>query len=633
MENNDVYLKSIRKGLEPDPIMTVSEWADQYRVLPQKVAAEPGPWRTSRVPYLREIMDSLSVTDPIEEVVLIKGAQLGGTEAGNNWLGYIIDYAPGPTMAVMPTVELQKRNSRQRIDTLIESCDRIKGKVNEKRSRDGGNTMLLKEFTGGLLVLTGANSAVGLRSLPARNLFLDEIDAYPFDVDGEGDPISLAKARSRTFHSKKKVLKVSTPTIAGRSKIESSYENTDQRKYFVPCPICGRKQVLDFKRLKWKKSADVKYPTEVWYECEFCDGRIEEKYKTEMLAGGEWKPTNTAPHDTGARGFHLSSLYSPLGWYTWQEIVKDFIDSKDDPELLRGFVNTVLGETWKDKGEAPEHKRLYERRDTYKTNSIPDGVVFLTAGVDVQKDRIEVEVVGWGRGKRSWSIDYRVFLGPTDTLSGKPWKELSELVHETWDRNGIAVPLKRMAVDSGYNTQTVYSWVRKYHVTQAVAVKGVDTLAVMVGVPKSVDITQHGKKRRSGVKLFPVGVNIIKTETYGYLRLDSASEGEPDPLGYCRFPQYEEDYFKQLTAEEKVSKIVKGFRRYEWVKVRDRNEALDCRVYARAAASLVGLDLFKEENWIALENGIGASFNEKTDAKRTGKGKQVTIQRRKSTFL
>jgi phage terminase large subunit GpA-like protein len=631
MANPDIYLKSIQRGLRPDPVLTVSEWSDQYRVLPQKAAAEPGPWRTSRTPYLKEIMDCLSATSPIEEVVFMKGAQLGGTEAGNNWLGYIIDYAPAPTLAVQPTVELQKRNSRQRIDPLIESCDRLADKVNEKRSRDGGNTMLLKEFTGGVLVLTGANSAVGLRSLPAKNLFLDEIDAYPYDVDGEGDPIGLAVARSRTFHNRK-VLKVSTPTIEGRSKIQSAYENTDMRKYFVPCPHCGRTQVLEFKRIKWKKKATEKYPTQVWYECEHCEGQIDEKYKTDMLAAGEWKPTNESPHDPNARGYHLSSLYSPLGWYTWREIVKDFIDSKDDPELLRGFVNTVLGETWKDKGEAPEHKRLYERRDVYKTNTVPDGVVFLTAGADVQKGRIEVEIVGWGRDKRSWSIDYRVFLGETDTLKGEPWKKLDELIQETWTRKGVQIPLKRTAVDSGYNTNTVYSWCRKYHHTQVFPVKGVDTLAVMVGLPKAVDISSSGIKRRSGVKLFTIGVNIIKTETYGYLRLDSASEGEPDPFGYCRFPQYEEEYFRQLTAEEKVSRIVKGFRKYEWVKKRERNEALDCRVYARAAASLFGLDLFRDQDWIALENQIGASNNEPTDAKRTNEQKEVTRPRRKSTF-
>ena len=632
MVNNDVYLTWIKKGLEPDPILTVSEWSDRYRNLPQRAAAEPGPWRTARTPYLKEIMDVLSVSSSIQNIVFMKGSQLGGTEAGNNWLGYIMDYSPGPTLAVQPTVELQKRNSRQRIDPLIEECPRLMEKVNEKRSRDGGNTMLLKEFTGGVLVLTGANSAVGLRSLPARFIFFDEIDAYPFDVDGEGDPITLAKARSRTFH-RRKVFQVSTPTVEGRSKISDAYNNTDKCLYYVPCPHCKQKQPLVFKRLKWVKTEQEKYPNTVWYECEYCDGRIEEKHKTWMLELGEWTPTNEKPHDPDSRGFHLSSLYSPLGWYTWKEIIKDFIDSKDVPEKLRGFVNTVLGETWKDKGDAPSWKRLYERRLPYKQNTIPDEVVFLTAGADVQKDRIEVEVVGWGRDKRSWSIDYRVFDGPTDTLDGEPWKKLAELRNETWSRGTIQLPLKRLAVDSGYNTQTVYSWVRQYHITQVVAVKGSDSQSILVSQSKSVDITTHGKKRRAGVKLFTIGVNIIKSELYGFLRLDSPDEGKSEPFGFCHFPEYGEDYFKQLTAEELVVKIIKGYKRYDWVKIRERNEALDCRVYARAAASLFGLDQFKDEHWKILENDIGATNNVTMDAKGTKSEKEVTIKRRKSTFL
>jgi phage terminase large subunit GpA-like protein len=632
MSNNELYITWLKRGLEPDPILSVSEWADRYRNLPQRASAEPGPWRTARTPYLKEIMDVLSVNSSVQLVVFMKGAQLGGTEAGNNWLGYIMDYCPGPTLAVQPTVELQKRNSRQRIDPLIEECPRLLEKVNEKRSRDGGNTMLLKEFTGGVLVLTGANSAVGLRSLPARFILFDETDAYPFDVDGEGDPITLAKARSRTFH-RRKVFEISTPTIEGRSKIKQSYDNTDQRKYYVPCPHCKHKQVLIFEKLKWEKKADKKYPNAVWYECAYCEGKIFEKHKTWMLEQGEWMPTNELQHDSDARGYHLSSLYSPLGWYSWREIVKDFIDSKDIPEKLRGFVNTVLGETWKDRGESPKWKTLYERRWDYKLNSIPDGVVFLTAGADVQKDRIEVEIVGWGRNHRSWSIDYRVFEGPTDTLTSPAWEKLEALIHETWEKGAVQLPLKRLAVDSGYNTQTVYSWVSKFHVTQVIAIKGNDTQSVLLSPAKSVNLTVQGKKRRSGVKLFNVGVNIVKTELYGFLKLDSPDEGEDEPFGFCHFPQYGEDYFKQLTAEEKVVKIIKGFKRYDWVKVRDRNEALDCRVYARAAASLFGLDQFKDEHWKILENDVGVSSNGNMNTKGSQSGKEVTIKRRKSTFL
>src|SRR5919108_6244665 len=214
-----------------------SNRADRYRVLSQRAASEPGRWRTERTPYLREIMDCLSPTSPVERIVFMKGAQVGGTECGNNWIGYVIHQAPGPMMAIQPTVEMAKRNSKQRIDPLIEESEVLRKRVSDPRSRDSGNTILSKEFPGGVLVMTGANSAVGLRSMAARYLFLDEVDAYPGDVEGEGDPIKLALARTRTF-ARRKVFLVSTPKITGMSRIEKAYEESDRRQYWVPCPVC-----------------------------------------------------------------------------------------------------------------------------------------------------------------------------------------------------------------------------------------------------------------------------------------------------------------------------------------------------------------------------------------------------------
>ena len=232
----DELSQAWRDGLLPDPALTVSEWADRHRLLSPRASAEPGRYRTDRTPYIRAIIDALSPMNPTRRVVVMKSAQVGFTEGGNNWIGYVIHHAPGPMLAVQPTVELAKRFSRQRIDPLISESPALRERVRPARSRDAGNTVLSKEFPAGLLVITGANSAVGLRSMPARYLFLDEVDAYPPSADEEGDPVALAEARTRTFSWRSKVLLGSTPTIHGLSRIEREYETTDQRRFFVPVP-------------------------------------------------------------------------------------------------------------------------------------------------------------------------------------------------------------------------------------------------------------------------------------------------------------------------------------------------------------------------------------------------------------
>ena len=300
-----------RDGLTPDPLLTVSEWSDRHRMLSSKASAEPGRWRTSRTPYLKAIMDCLSPTSPVERVVFMKAAQLGATEMGSNWIGYVIHHAPGPMMAVWPTVEMAKRNSKQRIDPLIEESSALAELIAPARSRDSGNTILAKEFRGGVLVMTGANSAVGLRSMPVRYLFLDEVDGYPLDVEGEGDAISLAEARTRTF-ARRKIFIVSTPTISGASAIEREYEASDQRRYFVPCPHCNHPQWLRFEQLRWDKGQ----PETAAYICESCDTAISEHHKTWMLERGEWRSMALGK----TAGFHLSSLYSPVGWRSWRDI-------------------------------------------------------------------------------------------------------------------------------------------------------------------------------------------------------------------------------------------------------------------------------------------------------------------------
>ena len=596
-----IYSAAAAAGARPDPLLTISQWADRYRWLSQRASAEHGRWRTERTPYLREIMDCLSPMSPIERTVFMKGAQIGGTECGNNWMGYIIHQAPGPMMAVQPTVEMAKRNSKQRIDPLIEESEVLRKLVRDPRSRDSGNTVLSKDFPGGVLVMTGANSAVGLRSMAARYLFLDEVDAYPGDVEGEGDPITLAMARTRTF-ARRKVFLCSTPKITGMSRIEAAYEESDRRRYFVPCPTCRDFQVLKFAQLRWPKGN----PQGAVYVCEHCGQEIQNHQKHWMLAQGEWRAGTKGDGKTA--GFHISSLYSPVGWFSWGDAAKQFEQAQKNSSLLQVFVNTVLGETWTQLGEAPDWQKLYDRREDHKIGLVPRGGLFLTAGADVQKDRIEVEIAAWGRGKESWSVDYRVFEG--DTSRPAVWEKLTGLLNETFTTaSGLELPIMQLAIDSGFATTEVYHWARRQG-GRVLVIKGDSRAPALLGAASPVDVGPLGAKIKRGIRVWPVNSGMAKEELYRWLRLDRPTDedlagGVPFPAGYCHFPKYSEEYFKQITAEQLVTKLVKGYRRHEWQKMRERNEALDCRVYARAAAGRIGIDRFQEKHWADFERRVG----------------------------
>jgi phage terminase large subunit GpA-like protein len=487
-DGGEEFRQSWRDGLTPDPTLSVSEWADWHRVLSPRASAEPGRYRTDRTPYMRAIMDALSPSHATRRIVFMKAAQVGATEAGNNWIGYVIHHAPGPMLAVQPTVELAKRFSRQRIDPLIEESPILRARVKPARSRDAGNTVLSKEFPAGLLVMTGANSAVGLRSMPARYLFLDEVDAYPPSADEEGDPVALAEARTRTFSWRSKVFLTSTPTIHGVSRIEREFEASDQRRFFVACPHCNHRQWLRFERLRWEKGQ----PQTAHYACEACEGEIEEHHKIEMLHAGDWRPTAEAS-DPGTIGFHLSALYSPVGWMSWAMIARMWEGSQATDEAKRSFKNGVLGETWIETGEAPDWQRLYERREDWQIGTVPSGGLFLTAGADVQKDRIEVSVWAWGRGLTSWFVDHIVIDGGPE--HAETWGQLSRLLDRTWPHtHGARLGLAKLGIDSGYESAAVYAWARSAGHAQVAPVKGVEGFnraAPVVG-PSFVDVTEAG---------------------------------------------------------------------------------------------------------------------------------------------
>lgn len=599
-----------RDGIKPDPLLTVSQWADEHRMLSSKASAEPGRWRTSRTPYLREIMDALSPVSPLERIVFMKGAQVGATESGSNWLGYIVHHAPGPVMAVWPTVDMAKRNSKQRIDPLIEESPVLAELISPSRSRDSGNTILSKEFRGGVLVMTGANSAVGLRSMPVRYLFLDEVDGYPRDVEGEGDAISLAEARTRTF-ARRKIFIVSTPTIAGASAIEREYEASDQRRYFVPCPHCQAMQWLRFERLRWTKGD----PRTAAYYCEACEQPIPEHHKTAMLEVGKWQAT-ALDYRGKTAGFHLSSLYSPVGWRSWADIASAWeaamAKESGSAAAIKTFKNTELGETWVEEGEAPDWQRLLERREDYAVGTIPWGGLLLVAGTDVQKDRIECSVWAWGRQQQSWLVEHRVLMG--DTSRDAVWKRLAELSRESWSHaSGLQMPLKALALDTGYATQEAYAFVRRAKDARILPVKGMRASAMggaaLVGIPTSVDVSSGGKKLRRGMRVYSVAVGLAKMELYNHLRqaatLDETTGALIYPPGFVHLPKVDAEYLQQLCAEQLVTRRNRnGFPVREWHKVRERNEGLDCAVYARAAASILGMDRFEERHWRELERTV-----------------------------
>lgn len=600
MENNIDWrvLDGLFRGFKPTERITVDEWADKYRYLSPVSSSEPGLWRTSRVPYAKEIMWQLSYASPAKEIIVMKGAQLAFTEIGLNWIGYTIDVDPAPMLIVMGTEDALRKNTKTRIDPMIKDSHRLSQKIPPAKQKTGENNMFEKSYEGGILLMAGANSATGLRSMPIKKLMLDEVDSYPGDLNGEGSPVALAEARTSNFPTKK-IYKISTPTIKGESLIEKEYETTDKRMFFVPCPECGTQQALKWEQVGWEV-ATGNVPSKVWYECEHCHAHIDEMRKTEMLANGEWIPTAKNNINPERVGYFISSLYSPYGWYSWKDMVTEYLRALSDDVKMKTFWNTRLGLPYAVSGEAPSWEMLMNRCEPYKPNKPPRGVVFITAGVDVQRDRLEVEIVGWGRAKHSWSLDYRIIEG--DTADKPVWDKLGKLLNEVWTReDGLEMPILKMAVDSGDHTSHVYNFVRRYDANRVVAIKGQASKATIWGRPNKVDITSEGVVVGTTL-LYTVGVNILKSELYSFLRLHKDETGEA-PYGYCSFPDaYGAEYFKGLASEQlQEVKNNKGYTVLQWVKTYRRNEPLDCRNYARAAASMLLYDNFQESDFEALE--------------------------------
>jgi phage terminase large subunit GpA-like protein len=593
----ELYREAFFIGLKPDPLLTVSEWADDNRFLSQKSSSEPGRWRTERTPYLRTIMDCLSPSSTVQKVVFQAGAQIGKTETGNNWFGYVVHHCPGPMLMVQPTVDMAKRLSKQRLAPMIEESPVLRERIAESRARDSGNTMLAKEFRGGFLIITGANSAVGLRSMPVRFLFLDEIDAYPSDVDGEGDPVKLAERRTTTF-LRKKIYMVSTPTIKDISRIEKEYLASDRRRFYVPCPHCQNMDWIRWANIKW----DNEDPKTAKLLCDKCGCLIDEYHKTQMLNKGEWRAE--FPGDGRAAGFHLSSLYSPLGWKSWKEIVEEFLEAKNDPPRLKEWVNTVLAETWEEQYSAGiEADALAKFAENYPLLTVPYGGLILTAGVDVQDNRIEVKIKAWGRGEESWLVNHvQIFGDPTEN---ELWKQVDSVIFQDYKHeSGIKMKVTAGAVDTGYHTHHAYAYCRERKKSNIIAIKGSSVAGKpALSKPSKQDVNFKNQTIKKGVELWTIGTGTIKSIIYSRLK-KAGQKGD----GCYHFPLgLPDEYYKQLTAEKQITKgYVNGFPKRVWVKKDGaRNEALDCEVYAYAALQFVYTRLNRSTVWDQFEKKWG----------------------------
>ncbi len=603
-----LFFKKVAKILEPREKMLISDWADRYRVLTAGVSAEPGRWNTSRAEYQREIMNA--VNDPNLAYLTIKSSsQVGKTEMMLNMIGYYIEYEPSPTLVMVPNLDLAKDFSKDRLAPMIASTGVLKDKVKEPRSKDSDNTILHKKFPGGHITITGANSAASLSSRPIRVVLMDEIDRYPLSVGSEGSPIKLAEKRTTTFWNKK-IIKISTPTVEGISEIEKEYQKGTMEEWNVQCPYCKVWQPYEFKRIHF---------SDMMMECVHCHEKLGQRDWQEQPH--KWIAAH--PERTDHRSFHMNELSSP--WVQWKKIVNEFKEANEEfkqygsTEKLKVFINTALGETWEERGEGADEHELIKRREAYEAE-IPQGVLLLTAGIDTQDDHLEVEVVGWGKGYESWGISKFCFW--QDPALDSTWEELEQYIHSTTFhfQDGGCLNIAAACVDTGgHHTNMVYKFVRDMEKKHR-PIYGIKGYANTPGIPLLYKRTKVEIKNRKGqvtdaTHIMILGVDAGKEDIVAWLNVK-----QPGPR-YCHFPNdekagYDDTYFKGLTSEEKVTKMVKNKLKIQWVKKSGvRNEPLDLRNYAYAAVEMLS------PNWDLLEKKIknGINYMQPSSAKKKKK--------------
>ncbi len=588
------------KAVAPPPKLTISEWADKFRKLSPETSAEPGQWRTERAPYQRDIMDC--ITDPkVEKVVIMSSSQVGKSEILNNTIGYYIDVDPGPLLLVQPTIEIAQDYSKRRVAPMINATEVLAEKVADSKTRDINNTILMKVFPGGFLAMGGANSPAGLASRPIRVLLCDEVDRYPDSAGNEGDPISLAEKRTATFWNRKKVF-VSTPTIKGASRIEQEYELGTQEKWCVKCPGCGKYHFIALRDIQFdydknEKDKKIIYTVNnVKWRCPDCLNQYDEQTMKKQPA--KWIADNPKAIENRIRSFRLNAFVSP--WASWKNIIQEFLESKDDPERFKVFVNTILGEPWEERGEIEDEEVLLERREEYEAE-LPEGVLLLTMAVDTQDDRLEYEVVGWGHGEESWGIEKGIIWGKPD--DEETWKMLDDKLEKVWHfKDGTGLIVACTCVDSGgHFTDEVYKYCGPRIQQRVFPVKGQGG----DGIPLVHKISRNNKYK---LPLIMLGVDSGKTTVMQRLKIKQpGSKYLHFPLGDDR--GYDRSYFKGLISEKKVPRKYKGQIVTVWENIKnERNEPLDLRVYNLAALRLL------KPNFEALEKRLKEAGSENQPA-------------------
>lgn len=570
-------------ALKPDPLLTVAEYADECLYLPS-FSPVPGQWRTSRTPFLKEIMECLSPRHRCKKVVFMKPVQIGGTQVAVNWVAYTMDRSPTAMLFYEPGIDMAKRLTKEKLDPVIQSTPTLRGKVKDARSRDSGNTTYRKEYLGGFLNILWANSSASARSTSAPRIILDEVDEYHHDVGYQGHPCDLIAKRAAAY-GRYKIFELSTPTLEETSRIARQYQLGSQGRYYVPCPFCGHSQHLVWERLIYTFEG-VKRPDAAAYQCEGCQQLIDERYKTWMMdpARAKWVHAYPERLDETA-SFHLNLLYQPAGWaYPWSRLAEDYIEASTkiksgDPAPMKTFHNTVRALTWKETVEKVDEHQLAKRREIYPA-TCPRGVLILIASVDVQDNRLEATIKGYGLDDESWGIEYRIFHGSPSLPT--VWMELTEWLQQSRDHaDGVSIRVEAVGIDTGgHHTKEAYQFVEKYRGV-CFALKGSSELGAPA-IPKR-DPKKH---RRFRLRLYLLGTNALKDTIFARLKLT-----EPGP-GYLHFPHrdgYEAEYFEGLTSEVKKPKykprtyVQIG---YAYEKTRTRNEPLDLEVYSLATLML-----------------------------------------------
>jgi phage terminase large subunit GpA-like protein len=561
------------------PTQKPSEYAEKRRLLPIGTPF-PGPWRNTRTPYLVEPMDNMSPLSPIQHTVVMKGGQIGFTAAAENVTAFWIDVFPAQILFISATEALLKKWAIKRLDPLIDGCgfrDKIFSQSTNKMSRRTGDTIFTKEFAGGGLDMASAQAAASMRADTVRVLIRDEIDGAPRMLKtGEGNWLQVSIVRTNAWGDRRKVLDFSTPGTYDESNIWPSYQAGDQRKFFVPCPFCGKYQILEFGTdksqhgLKWDTEGG--YIVDAHYICEFCHEAISNDHKGGMLEQGRWEPMSRS-YSPFVRSYQLSTLYSPIGMTTWREIAVKYLEAQEEPDGMRWFKNLFLGEPYRETGTTPKVAELVsELRGVYKPRQVPDGVLFITCGI------------------RTWSLDYKVFPGAVDDENGGAWLALTDYARDKgflfYRDDGFEFDTKLVFIDSGWNTSTVYSFCLGWGST--FPSKGFSFLQKQRNekgderIPNQFFKRYRHKNLGGGNVLYEISTNYYKTHLYYNLQKKRAEGDWSDqPAGFCEFPiDYPESYFRGLVAEE-----MRRDKSFHLVKGR-RNEPQDCRVMALCAADV-----------------------------------------------